>query len=343
MTAQYGSPEAMQTESASQFAPPPPKPAVELVDMAAHEMKEVKGGKQDTEEEDKAMMDVPAVSHDNSKESEGREKPAVEEADVEEAVTAASKVKFEDKYATEGKGKNKPLSINTTHKRTREGEAVVGVDDDTPKHININHPLTPGSGNSGAFHYPSKRSRLSEDANDPTVRGRHYFPPEDRQDQPTAGYHHDGGYQERYPGPVLSQAPSQGSFGGGIQASWLTPGGGTADFPESASYLENSKSLSWEVPGGISGLGSTLSFSALTPAKSQEKTAEEGKSRGDANEEEVEDADIPPLPSTGSNFPPRKREVLPPRPSDPASKLFEPPHPEQHHDGEVETREPTGR
>lgn len=156
------------------------------------------------------------------------------------------------------------------------------------------------------------------------------------------------GHRREDPHPVVSRAPSQGSRGG-IRESWLLSGSDSQEMYEPASYLANSRSMSWEVPAGtLSAIGSTLSFGwkpgssgpegggvgsppppgeGVQAAVSKSPRRSRGGAGGSPDAAEEEDDGIPPLPSSGSNLPPRKRALLAPRPGGPSNKLFEPPRP----------------
>jgi len=290
-------------------------------------------------------------------------------------------------------------------------QPYVSVDDDTPKHINISHSAHGSSTGIGGAHFfrydSSKRSKLSEGGSSSSSRYQHHPPPppphdlsqtrgrsyslesvpEGDKDQPhplpQSYHHHDGYYYDRDHHPSHPQSrddhhhypPTPGQ----VREAWtstLHPSHSTHehDYPEPASYLTTTQTMSWEVPAGtLSAIGSTLSFGGpggtipSTPtaekgevqvvegeegAKSNLHEKEDGKpEERDAcitdggkesrtnHEDNADEDDIPPILSVGSNLPPRKRSiVLSPRPSAPSNKLFEPPRP-KHQGG----RESPGR
>lgn len=255
-----------------------------------------------------------------------------------------------------------------------------GVDDDTPKHINIRrHPPSffshTNSSSSSSFnghhyhhHYDHDRhcyrGHGGYDYNNYSQQHGSNFPSteeekEDRQDRSTTATTTGGGQRQSYDGDynreggdeqtqhtsrvqfqdnkVESEVGASGE--GGIQSSWLTAAddrignnaikssnshefGGDGSIIGSSSYLNFSRSLSWEIPHGtLSGIGKSTSFGNAQPQQQnnhqqhQQKEGDEGVSTiGGANvteDSEAKAVEFPPLPSSGSgSLPPRKRPIL---------------------------------
>ena len=306
-----------------------------------------------------------------------------------------------------------PIAISavstTTLKRPRiddDNDGIhYGVDDETPKHINIRrHPpsfsshIKDSSSSTLSFHghhycHQPDNDRLHYRANGghgynvtqsnppPPTLARHHGShnpsmddeKEDRQDRSTYATTSGGFKRQSYDDGYYHRELNEGgdhasrvrfednkmeredvpAEEGGIQSSWLVPTddrndsdalmktdsshefGGDSSIIGSSSYLNFSRSLSWEIPPGtMSGIGKSTSFSTAQPQQQndqqhQERDGDEAtttvgmgdhgayvKKDSDANK----DIDFPPLQSIGSgSLPPRKRPIsLAPR------------HPPQH-------------
>lgn len=253
-----------------------------------------------------------------------------------------------------------------------------GVDDDTPKHINIRrHPPSffshTNSSLSSSFHgqyyhhhghdQHRHRSQGGYDYNFTQQNGPNVSSmeeeKEDRQDRSTTASTMGGGQRQSYDGDYpreggdeLTQHTSRVQFQdnkvesevraagkGGIQNSWLATTddrngnnglksasshefGGDGSIIGSSSYLNFSRSLSWEIPPGtLSGIGKSTSFGTTQPQQQNHHQQQQQKDEdmgitaiGGANVTEYSEAkavDFPPLPSSGSgSLPPRKRPIL---------------------------------
>ncbi len=276
-----------------------------------------------------------------------------------------------------------------------------GVDDETPKHINIRrHPpsffshtkelSSTLSFHGNHFYHQPDNNRHHYRGNEgygynvtqsnpppPTLARQHgsHNPSmdedkEDRQDRSTSattsggdgrqpyegGYNHrelndggDHGQQTQHASRVhfeesnvIREEVAAGE--GGIQSSWLVPTddrndsdalmktdgshefGGDSSIIGSSSYLNFSRSLSWEIPpGSLSGIGKSTSFSTTLPQQQNEQQHQESDGdeatntvrMGDGGAYDKKDSDankgvdFPPLQSIGSgSLPPRKRPIL---------------------------------